>query len=196
MATNLKLVQPRTPRPYLAIVTALQLDSVQVPEDTKSIKVKVKDMPAPSVAGNDGSIPESGRNNALMSMAGVMRHKGMTEEAINAALQAENLARCFPPLEPAEVASIATSVMRYAAADPEVLMKSLNDTGNATRLGLRHAGRVIYVPGQGWMIWDGLQWHRDEVDRVMELAKQLSRSIYEEGASLTDNDAQIGRAHV
>lgn len=64
-------------------------------------------------------IPEGRRNAVLASLAGTMRRRGMGFNAIHAALEAENAARCDPPLPPAEVESIASSVTRYApATDP------------------------------------------------------------------------------
>lgn len=194
MAKKLRPIMPTLPRPILTIVKAMQLDSVHLSQSQTSGRVKRKGGALPQQAANDSDIKTSGRNNELTSMAGSMRRKGMAEEAINAALQAENLSRYAPPLDSAEVARIAASIMRYPTSNSDDLPKSLTDTGNATRFGLRHAGRVIYVPGQGWMIWDGLQWQRDSVNRVMELAKQLARSIYEEGVVLDDNDARIAVA--
>ncbi len=47
-----------------------------------------------------------------------MRRKGMTLVAIEAALLAENAARCTPPLPDAEVREIARSVSRYEPAAP------------------------------------------------------------------------------
>jgi len=66
-------------------------------------------------AGAD--IPEGGRNAALASLAGSMRRSGIGQEAIEAALQAENTKRCNPPLPASEVSTIAWSVARYAPAD-------------------------------------------------------------------------------
>ncbi len=66
-------------------------------------------------------IGEGGRNDTLASLAGTMRRKGMTREAIEAALLTENANRCRPPLTDAEVRAIAASVARYepgAAAQP------------------------------------------------------------------------------
>lgn len=57
-----------------------------------------------------------GRNDALTSLAGSMRKRGMSEAGILAALLAENDARCVPPLDPKEVQRIAKSVARYAPA--------------------------------------------------------------------------------
>jgi putative DNA primase/helicase len=145
-------------------------------------------------ASNDGGAPGFGRNNTLTSLAGAMRRKGMTEDTINVALQTENLRRFPDPLDTNEVSGIATSIMRYpAAVEVDELLKSLTDTGNAARFGRHHAGRVIYVSGLGWMVWDGLQWQRDDVGMVMEMAKALARGIYSEGEALAD-DARVAIA--
>jgi hypothetical protein len=59
-----------------------------------------------------------GRNDAMASLAGAMRRKGMSERGILAALLEENAARCRPPLDEAEVRRTAHSVARYTASDP------------------------------------------------------------------------------
>jgi hypothetical protein len=59
------------------------------------------------------TLAEGGRNHALTSLAGTMRSRGLSEAAIEAALLAENLARCNPPLPESEVRRIAHSVGRY-----------------------------------------------------------------------------------
>lgn len=64
-------------------------------------------------------ICEGQRNTTLTSLAGAMRRRGMTSESIEAALWAENQARCDPPLAQLEVQRIATSVGRYQP-EPEV----------------------------------------------------------------------------
>jgi Bifunctional DNA primase/polymerase, N-terminal/Primase C terminal 1 (PriCT-1) len=71
--------------------------------------------PYPSDQGVD-LIEPGRRNSTLASMAGAMRRRGMTPQAIEAALLAENAARCHPPLAEAEVREIARSVSRYAPA--------------------------------------------------------------------------------
>lgn len=53
------------------------------------------------------------RNATLTSLAGTMRRRGMSQEAIEAALLTENK-RCQPRLEEVEVKAIAQSVGRYA----------------------------------------------------------------------------------
>jgi hypothetical protein len=63
-----------------------------------------------------GTIPVKYRNTTLTSLAGTMRRRGMGEDAIYAALQAENTARCIPPLDDEEIRIIAHSVSRYEPA--------------------------------------------------------------------------------
>lgn len=74
--------------------------------------------PAPTFAGDSETVPEGSRNGTLTSLAGSMRRRGMSFEAILAALMQENQARCSPPLDDDEVHRIAESVSRYAP-DPE-----------------------------------------------------------------------------
>jgi hypothetical protein len=62
-------------------------------------------------------IPHGERDTTLTSLAGTMRRRGMSEAAILAALRAENVARCHPPLPDGQVCKIARSVGRYAPAD-------------------------------------------------------------------------------
>ena len=63
-----------------------------------------------------GAIMEGSRNNTLTSVAGTMQRRGMSQEAILAALLTENEQRCSPPLAGDEVESIVTSVSRYEPA--------------------------------------------------------------------------------
>lgn len=64
----------------------------------------------------EGDIIEGNRDNALASMAGSMRRRGMAEAAILAALLVEN-ERCVPPLSRHDVERIAKSICRYKPAD-------------------------------------------------------------------------------
>lgn len=61
-------------------------------------------------------ISEGGRNAWLASIAGTMRARNMSLEAVEAALLIENRNRCQPPLEDREVERIARSIDRYPAA--------------------------------------------------------------------------------
>jgi hypothetical protein len=72
----------------------------------------------------DGSIPQGQRNTYLASLAGSMRRRGLSVQAIEAALGVENAARCDPPLPEHEVQRIACSIGRYA---PETGVKANGD---------------------------------------------------------------------
>jgi hypothetical protein len=69
-----------------------------------------------TVQPHSEAIPEGQRNTMLMSLAGTMRQRGMTQGAIEAALLAENKKRCVPPLPEQEVRAIAKSASRYDSA--------------------------------------------------------------------------------
>lgn len=72
------------------------------------------DIPASPTAAPDGDAFGAGsRNQTLASLAGTMRRRGMSLDAITTALLAENKAKCVPPLPEREVRQIAESVTRY-----------------------------------------------------------------------------------
>lgn len=62
---------------------------------------------------SDGNLITGNRNSGLTALAGAMRHHGMTQTEILAALQIANEERCAIPLPASEVAQIARSVARY-----------------------------------------------------------------------------------
>jgi len=59
------------------------------------------------------AVPEGERNATLFRLGCAMRAKGMELPGILAALMAENVGRCQPPLPDQEVETIAKSVLRY-----------------------------------------------------------------------------------
>lgn len=73
--------------------------------------------PAPGVIMPD-AINQGSRNQTLTSIAGSLRHRGLSEGAIYAALNIENQRVCVPPLGDDEIRHIAFSVGRYAPAEP------------------------------------------------------------------------------
>ena len=75
--------------------------------------------PAGPLQDADGRwlIPEGSRHNTLLSLAGTMRRRpDFPQEAITAALLITNELYCVPPLDDAEVLSIAASIMQYPAS--------------------------------------------------------------------------------
>jgi hypothetical protein len=70
-------------------------------------------LPKAQAPADAEAIPEGARNATLTSLAGTMRRRTFSAEAIRAALQQTNLERCHPPLPDDEIAAIAASVGRY-----------------------------------------------------------------------------------
>jgi hypothetical protein len=68
---------------------------------------------ASNAAPGSERIPKGKRNDHLASLGGTMRKRGMSREAIEAALLEENRCRCDPPLTDTEVRSIAASISSY-----------------------------------------------------------------------------------
>lgn len=77
------------------------------------------------------TIPSGVRDDALASLAGTMRHRGMTEAEIYAALAVTNDQRCDPPLDERDVARIARSVSGYVPTDP--VLARLRDDATSVR---------------------------------------------------------------
>lgn len=144
---------------------------------------------APS--GVHDRIPEGQRNSELTSLAGSMRRRGMSQEAITAALLAENKRRCDPPLSRDEVIKIAQSVSRYPASTGGAQGFHLTDLGNAKRLVATHGDNIRFCYGMGkWLIWDGQCWKEDETNEIFRLAKGVVLEIYVEAASVADDKAR------
>lgn len=146
---------------------------------------------------SDEPITEGARNDTLTSLAGTMRRRGMSFDAIFAALQAENLARCEPSLDDKEVETIAKSVSRYVPGAEDFIngeaAKSYNltDMGNAQRLVDRHGQEVRFChTWNKWLTQDGRRWIKDDTGEVMRRAKDTVRGIYGEAARTTDDEVR------
>jgi hypothetical protein len=68
--------------------------------------------------GGDAPVPEGHRHKHLVRLAGTLKHRGASKEAIVAALLAENAARCRPPLPDDEVIAKAEDVADRYDPDP------------------------------------------------------------------------------
>ena len=88
---------------FLAPVPTWLLDGLTVP------------VTSPTISTESDQILEGARNSVMASMAGAMRRKGMSQDAILAALLKENKNRCSPPLSDLEIQTIAASISRYAS---------------------------------------------------------------------------------
>lgn len=144
----------------------------------------------PRVAAND-MIGDGSRNATLASFAGSMRHRGMKQDAIEAALLATNRQQCAPPLPDDEVLAIAHSIAKYAPGDPNDVLRTLNDAGNAQRFTKQWGADVRYVPElKQWVTWKGTHWQPDVAGAVIEMGKQTAFEIYGDGDLVTDSNVR------
>jgi hypothetical protein len=99
------LVGPDTPLAELPqwIIDGIQGDKPVSQEPTDSL----------------GVIDEGQRNDTLTRIAGAMRRRGCSSQAIYAALSVVNVERCKPPLADDEVNKIANSMSRYGPASAD-----------------------------------------------------------------------------
>lgn len=140
-----------------------------------------------------GTIPEGQRNSTLTSLAGSMRRRRMSEDAILAALLEENRTRCDPPLDEGEVRRIAASVARYEptsrAAGVDLRYLKCTDTDNAAALALLYGDRVRYDHRRGrWLLFrPGLRWEEDASGEIVRLAQQTARERLRSAADIEDS---------
>jgi KaiC/GvpD/RAD55 family RecA-like ATPase len=88
---------------------------IELTQDFSFVQINQTHAPASPVGD---VITEGSRNQMLASLAGSMRRRGMSTEAITAALLEENMTKCVPPLPADDVQKIAQSISRYNPATP------------------------------------------------------------------------------
>lgn len=161
---------------------------------------------APSSVSGDGEIPitEGKRNATLASLAGSMRRRAMTEEAILVALREENKRRCRPSLSDEEVERIAGSISRYPPAESQAASQSdcaavveaepiehLTELGNAHRLVKLHGTDLRYCHAwREWLVWDGKRWARDLMGEIYRRAEDTVAAIYGEARGIIDKEGR------
>lgn len=83
------------------------------------LALSAESRPPSSPPAASAEVPKGQRHSHLVSQAGTMRRKGLAPAAIEAALLAENKARCAPPMPDSEVIAIARDVCgRYRPGVP------------------------------------------------------------------------------
>lgn len=132
-------------------------------------------------------IQEGERDTVLTSLAGTMRRRNMSEEAILEALRVENDTRVVPPLSDKDLRRIARSIARKPPAGTG---ENFTDLGNARRFIAQHGDHVRSVSKKRWFIWEDTRWAPDETGRIERMAKDVVRSLYVEAGSLGDSTAR------
>lgn len=146
------------------------------------------------------------RNQSLYRLARSLKARGLSHDAILAALRVENAAKCDPPLEDSEIEKLARNA--YEQPDrPEFTANGqraneqhadtqngasitefrLSDVGNAARFAAMHGHDLRFVAAWGrWLCWDGVRWQQDETGEVMRRAREVAMRVYREAAAEPD----------
>lgn len=132
-------------------------------------------------------IHEGERDNVLTSLAGTMRRRGASEEAILEALRVENANRVVPPLSDKDLRRIAKSIARKPPAGTG---ENFSDLGNARRFIAQHGDAVRSISARRWFIWEDTRWSPDETGRIARMAKDVVRSLYVEASHMPDATAR------
>lgn len=93
-------------------------DAVPLPWEIINL-AKLQEKSKTTTGNADGKIPQGERNSTLTSLAGTMRGRGMSVEAIRSALHEENKIRCDPPLDDREIESIVKGASGWAQGEPK-----------------------------------------------------------------------------
>jgi hypothetical protein len=132
-------------------------------------------------------IVEGQRDSTLTSIAGTMRRRGLSLEAIEAALKVENQTRCDPPLPEETIAKISRSIGGYPPGDDAFAQNQsdgrseihLTDRGNAICLVNRHGRDLRHChPWRKWLVWDGMRWRFDDTAAVTRRVKDTIVALF------------------
>ena len=106
----------------------------------------------PSSTGDGGGLlPVGSRNAGLAALAGAMRHHGMGQAEILAALSVANELRCSPPLPSSELSQIVDSICRYAPDADTALDAAIGDAA-AEALSIKPAPSDYHLEqASGWL---------------------------------------------
>ena len=159
-------------------------DSVPIPAEILDLAVRQPN--GPRRTGNaDGRVPDGQRKVTACSLAGTMRARGMSIEAIRAALKADSESRFDPPLDDSEIEDVLRSASGWKQGGHE--SQHLTDLGNGRRFAWQHCGQAIFSEERRcWSIWDEKIWQWDKTRAISDLAEATVRSIYEEAAAHSD----------
>lgn len=166
-------IHPKTGKPYRWLNDREMATFPAIFREIIEKKSKGAAPPLPEV------IDEGERDVLLTSLAGSMRRRGASEEAILAALREENDLRCDPPMPDRQLEKIARSIAKKAPV-PIDLTEPLNDINLARRFAKVESAGLRYCRSwKKWLIWDGRRWSRDETGEAARRVEAMVRGLYE-----------------
>ena len=154
------------------------------------------------------SLPDGSRTESLVKLLGSLQSKGLTDEAITAAVRAENTARCDPPLTERELQrEVFPALTRWKKGDNPYFSEGFDPT-DRTDMGQARAfiqwadGGIRYLgtrknTGQ-WLVYNGFKWEANdnramrEVQRFTSLQLQAARGLLDSARRALDAAQENG----
>lgn len=103
---------------YEWLIDPLDTPTADAPDWLLSVIEKGNNHQNSNIPFEPDIIPAGQRNAGLAAIAGALRKRGLSQEAITSALLAENKVKCRPSLPEGEVRLIAQSISRYVPEEP------------------------------------------------------------------------------
>lgn len=142
-------------------------------------------------SGNhDHKVPVGERNGKLCSLAGTLKNRGLSPNAIFAALKATyvNDMETNPPITDDEISALVKQSDKWTLRPPVEDKLHLTDLGNAERLIKLHGENFRWCEKLDiFLVWNGKYW-AEGTYLVEELAKDVPKMIYAEAAKTSDDD--------
>ncbi len=138
---------------------------------------------------NGHRIPVGERNSKLCSLAGTLKNRGLSPNAIFDALKAAYLndMETNPPITDDEIAAIVKQSDKWTISLSVEDRFHLTDLGNAERLIRLHGENFRWCEKQDtFFVWNGKYW-AEGTYLVEELAKDVPKMIYAEASKTSDD---------
>ena len=120
----------------------------------KKVKVKLTDK------SDSEKIPDGRRNETMTSIAGTLKNRGLSTEAIRNALIGINEVECDPPLPEGDIQAMVKSSTKWKVFSSGKEYP-YTDTGNAERFRDLFGNKLKYVSGWGWLYFNGRYWEKE-----------------------------------
>lgn len=153
-------------------------------------------------------IPHGTQHETLFKLACSLRSKGLSVEAIDAALQVVNQNNCERPGKPANITKIAKSAGNYDA-DIEIdvisdaKVSNWDDISIARLFAAEYEDRLRFnSESKKWFRWTGTHWQKDKAEAVVTDAAEFAQGLYTRAVNLVatkadmkDASKQVSRAN-
>ena len=140
---------------------------------------------------NPKEIKAGERNSTLFGVGCYLSWQGkISNSDLEREITRINEEYCKPRLDMTEVKAIVKSVLKKRKGDDIAkLAFPLTDLGNAERLVAEYGDRIRYcIDNKKWYVYDGKRWEKDDKGRIIQLAEDTIRRLFESANTIEDQD--------